>query len=135
MKKGIIQRVATGNDGTFGVFIFDGRPVCVTCENPWKRNARVISCIPNGAYRVTKFSGTRYKDVWQLHDVPNRNAILIHAGNTEADTDGCLLMGSGFGIFDGRQGIVNSARTIGMLRTILPSEFVLTVKGLEDVIR
>lgn len=130
----IVQRVTTGPDGTFGVFIYGGKPLCVTCENAWRENKRALSCIPDGKYRVTSYSGTRYKNVWKLHNVPNRDAILIHWGNTEADTDGCILTGSGFGDFNGVPGIVNSKTTIEMLRKTLPKEFSLVVTGLDNLV-
>ena len=130
-----VTRVTTGPDGTFGVFIVDGEPVAVTCENLWVNNNRLISCIPDGKYEVSKFSGTKYKNVWQLHDVPSRSAILIHNGNLETDTEGCILAGESFANFNGLRGIANSVKTIGMLRNLLPDEFILTVSGLNFVVK
>ena len=43
-----LVRVTTGMDGTFGVLIKDGVPLCVTLELPWRDNERSISCIPEG---------------------------------------------------------------------------------------
>lgn len=130
----VIHRVLTGPDGTFGVFVFNGKPVCTTCENPWRDNRRNLSCIPDGKYRVTKYSGTKYKDVWRINNVPNRSAILIHWGNTEIDSNGCVLMGNGYGNFNGLPGVINSKNTINMLRNMLPREFDLVVTGLTDLI-
>ena len=135
MKQATLTRVISGPDGTFGAFVFEGRPLCVTCENPWKNNKRVISCIPDGKYRVKKFSGPRFKDVWEITNVPNRTAILIHAANLEVEVDGCVAAGGSFALFNGVQGVANSARTIGMLRTVLPDEFDLVVTGLNFVLK
>lgn len=57
------------------------------------------TAIPYGEYKVTlenspKFS-PRYggRKVPYLHDVPGFTGILIHSGNHEDDTDGCILVG------------------------------------------
>ena len=64
-----------------------------------------ITAIPRGIYRVTldvyshKFgSRSFYKEVCggklpRLLNVKGFDGILIHAGNTNADTSGCLLVG------------------------------------------
>lgn len=129
-----IKRFLTSPDGTFGVFVINNKPVCVTCENAWRDNKKALSCIPDGKYHVTRHSGTRYKNVWRLNGVPGRSAILIHWGNTEADTDGCILVGDSFGNFNGIPGIKNSKATIDMLRKILPNEFDILVTGLADMV-
>lgn len=134
MDKYEIKRIATGPDGTFGVFVCNNEPLCLTCENAWRDNKKALSCIPDGKYLVTKHSGTRYKDVWKLNNVPGRSAILIHWGNTEADTDGCVLVGNSFANFNGVPGIKNSKATIDMLRKKLPKEFELVVTGLSDLV-
>ena len=63
------------------------------------------TAIPIGAYKVSmdvispKYSGVAfYKSlcggrVPRVMDVPGFDGILIHAGNTAADTAGCLLVG------------------------------------------
>lgn len=65
-----------------------------------------ITAIPRGTYKVTldvyspKFGNrTFYKEVCngkvpRLLNVKGFDGILIHAGNTHADTSGCLLIGN-----------------------------------------
>lgn len=123
-----LDRVKTNYHGTFGVFSIDGLPVCVTLEETWLQNLRNESCIPEGVYDVVKYSGTKYKDVWLIKGVPNRSAILIHWGNTERNTAGCILVGKYFARFGDRHGIADSKRTVEMLRRKLPDQFQLYIK-------
>ena len=64
-----------------------------TLENP-KRATDKDSRIPAGTYTCKPYSGTKYKDVYIVENVPNRSAILIHWGNYEKDTEGCILIGN-----------------------------------------
>lgn len=64
-----------------------------TLENP-KRATDKDSRIPAGVYKCKPYSGTKYKDVYIVLDVPNRSAILFHWGNYEKDTEGCILLGN-----------------------------------------
>jgi hypothetical protein len=53
------------------------------------------TAIPIGTYRIAVTYSTRFKrDLPILLDVPGFRGIRIHAGNTEADTEGCLLVGA-----------------------------------------
>lgn len=122
-----LTRVVTSDKGTFGILSDGGTPLANTCEDPWKDNAANISCIPKGVYTCCKYSGTKYKDVWAVTDVPGRSAILIHQGNTIKDTEGCILVGNGFGSVDGLPAVINSVATLEMLKKKLPDEFILTV--------
>lgn len=124
-----ISRVAsTMRDGTSGVFLIDNTPICVTLEETWLNNMPRESCIPEGVYTVRKYSGTKYKNVWQVYGVKGRSAILIHWGNTERHTAGCILMGKYFAQFGNQRGIADSRKTIEMLRTMLPNEFRLHIE-------
>jgi hypothetical protein len=123
-----LVRTARSNLGTFGVLKQGETPLCVTCEDPWNNNTKGVSCIPAGRYRVQKFNGEHFKNVWQVLDVPDRLAILIHNGNTIDDTRGCILVGVGFATFPGGvPGVTGSKDTLDMLRGILPAEFDLEI--------
>jgi hypothetical protein len=52
------------------------------------------TAIPAGRYQVTVDWSNRFQK-YALHilDVPNFAGIRIHSGNTDKDTDGCLLVG------------------------------------------
>ena len=84
---------------TIGTLYINGESFCDTLENPWIDNQRSISCIPKGNYKVrlrlARESATRDYLHLLVQDVPNRDWILFHRGNTAKDTSGCILVGNG----------------------------------------
>ena len=84
---------------TIGRLFLNGELLCDTLELPYKDNQRSISCIPAGQYKVRmrypRESGTRDYLHLLIQDVPNRDYILFHIGNTAKDTRGCVLVGIG----------------------------------------
>lgn len=122
-----LTRVVSSNKGTFGVMFLHDEPICVTCEDPWVQNMTSISCIPEGIYKCSEFNGKRFKDVWEVRDVPGRSAILIHQGNTIDDTHGCILVGRCFGKLGNLPAVLQSSEAMQILRERLPSEFELII--------
>ena len=52
------------------------------------------TAIPSGRYEIKILESTRYKRMMPyLMDVKYFSAIMIHPGNTEHDTKGCILVG------------------------------------------
>lgn len=52
------------------------------------------TAIPQGRYRVTLDRSPKFgPDTISLHDVPGFQYIRIHSGNTEKDTEGCIILG------------------------------------------
>ena len=94
----IIRDTFTENS-TIGELFINGERFCDTLENPWLNNQRNISCIPEGQYKVRlrlpRESATRDYLHLLVQDVPNRDYILFHIGNTAKDTSGCILVGQG----------------------------------------
>lgn len=110
--------------GTLGTLVFQGETLCYTLEEPWRQNERKVSCIPEGRYYCVPHNGAHFKNVWHVTGVPNRDAILIHAGNTLADTEGCILVG----LSPSPNGVAQSQAALAKLREKLPSEFWLEVR-------
>ena len=102
-----VIRTQLGRDATNGLLFIDGLFECYTLEDQYQA-VKVMheTCIPEGKYDI-KFRTvggfhTRYKErygaehygmLW-LQDVPGFEYILIHTGNTDEHTDGCLLVGN-----------------------------------------
>lgn len=90
--------------GTNGEIWCDGSLVCYSIELPWHGNARNISCIPEGRYRLKKRFSKKFKWHVSIEDVPGRSAILFHAANdANKELRGCIapvseLTSSGKGI-------------------------------------
>lgn len=122
-----IRRYQKGPNGTLGTFWMDDAFLCYTLEDPDNNNEKGVSCIPEGTYLVQPHNGTKYKDVWILRDVPNRDAILIHQGNTIKDTRGCILVGRKVGTLQGLPAVLESRLALDDLREKLPKSFQLTI--------
>ena len=95
----LLIRDTFSNKSTIGELFLNGERICDTLENPWQDNQRNISCIPEGVYpvrlRLPRESGTRDYLHLLVQEVPNRDWILFHRGNTAKDTSGCILVGLG----------------------------------------
>ncbi|NDD83385.1 hypothetical protein EBZ38_03770 [bacterium] len=110
--KAILQRRGEKYGACFGELNIPQLGVRLyTLEDAWNGNKVGASCIPTGLYAVVphgwdKASKVTRKRCWRLLDVPNRTAILIHAGNTVADTEGCVLVGTKAPVIDDVNGTV-----------------------------
>lgn len=59
----------------------------------WKQAGR--TAIPSGLYRITLEYSNRFgPDTLTVANVPGFAGIRIHGGNTQFDTEGCLLPGT-----------------------------------------
>jgi hypothetical protein len=101
-----VLRYNVGEDSTNGLLFIDEDFACFTLEDE-ARDVKVHgeTCIPDGVYKIKlRTEGgfherykIRFKDTHKgmLHvcDVPGFSHILIHCGNTDEHTAGCLLVG------------------------------------------
>lgn len=115
-----LKRIAKKSKYTIGHLYIDGKFFCDTLEDPDRglnskmslseikaKKIKGDTAIPTGTYKVTldvtsgkysnfskypyvKFCGGKMP---RLLNVPGYDGILIHAGNTQKDTEGCLLVG------------------------------------------
>lgn len=130
MKTVVVQRAWSDDRATLGMLSILGEkhnPIFVL-ENPL-RATTVDSRIPGGQYLCSPYSGTKYKDVYIVHDVPEREAILFHWGNYEADTEGCLLVGLSAGIMNGQIAVMESKPAFKVFSDLIgKEEFILVLK-------
>lgn len=100
-----------------------------TLELPWMDNAVRKSCIPHGTYECRRRNSPKYGHHWHVQDVEGRSLILIHHGNYNHETMGCILVGrdlvdlNGDGLLD----TTASAATMNELRKLLPDSFQLEI--------
>lgn len=107
-----VKRIFKGSSYTIGKLYIDGVFFSDTIEDvvrslpsvcPDTPKGRACKCkekvyartaIPAGTYKVTMEYSPRFKRTLPyLHDVPHFLGILIHSGNTDADSAGCIIVG------------------------------------------
>lgn len=89
---------------TLGKMTLENGWSCTTLENPWLDNQRKISCIPEGTYKlrkrispiVNRTSKNEFDEGWEVVGVEGRSLIMVHIGNYERNTHGCILTGEGY---------------------------------------
>lgn len=107
-----VKRIFKGPSYTIGKLFIDGQYFCDTIEdvvrnlpNACPNTSRWVPCkcqekiyaqtaIPAGTYKVSMEYSPRFKrKLPYLHEVPHFLGILIHSGNTDADSGGCIIVG------------------------------------------
>lgn len=95
----LLERLYFKAEYTIGCLSMDGTRFCDTLEDrvrDLKHETKVPgkTAIPAGCYEVTVNYSTRFRrELPRLLNVPGFEGILIHRGNTAADTSGCILVG------------------------------------------
>ena len=95
-----IIRDTFSDESTIGKLYIDGEYFCETLEDKDRfleaGGVKIYgkTCIPRGTYQLAITMSNRFKkELPLLLNVPQFEGIRIHAGNTAADTDGCILLG------------------------------------------
>ena len=92
-----VSRTKFGPKATLGTLSIDGQYECVTLEDRARPDGVKVqdeTCIPPGTYKVILNMSPRLGKIMpRLLDVPMFDGILIHSGNTDENTKGCILVG------------------------------------------
>ena len=101
-----LQRIHGGKESTIGILSIDGVFSAFTIEDEYRTvKVKGETRIPSGTYKIIlrkeggkhenylkKFPQTHKGMLW-LQDIPNFQYVLIHIGNTDIDSEGCILIG------------------------------------------
>ena len=99
-----LRREPSTENGTFGKLYIDNVFACYSLEDEvrevegkpvakWKIKGE--TAIPKGRYQIIINHSNRFKrELPLLLKVPGFEGVRFHSGNTEADTEGCILVGT-----------------------------------------
>ena len=138
-----LKRKFLGDKYTIGDLFIDGKFFCNTIEDtvrelpatcPYTPKGQSCKCkgkiyaktaIPAEIYKVTLEYSPRFKrKLPLLHNVPHFIGILIHSGNDESASAGCLIVGNNTVI--GK--VTESRATSDKLNAILSKETQITIR-------
>lgn len=101
-----LKRIALRPTYTIGKLYIDDAYFCDTLEDTVRdtnksgkfdngeQKIKGKTAIPYGTYEIKWTYSPRFKKYTpQLMSVPSFEGIRVHAGNTSADTEGCLILG------------------------------------------
>ena len=101
-----LKRIALRPTYTIGKLYIDDAYFCDTLEDTVRdtnksgkfdngeQKVKGKTAIPYGTYEIKWTYSPRFKKYTpQLMNVPSFEGIRVHAGNTSADTEGCLILG------------------------------------------
>lgn len=127
----VLLRYNYAHDVTQGVILLGGEFFTDTLECPWKGNKPFLSCIPAGVYGIEyrEDAESRVHKAFVVKNVPHREGILIHVGNTIRDFEGCIGLGARYG-----NQLYNSARAFSNFRALVGDVNTLKITGVKDVL-
>lgn len=123
-----LKRIALRPTYTIGKLYIDDVYFCDTIEDTVRdlnkngkfdnveKKVHSKTAIPYGTYEIKWTYSPRFKKYTpQLMNVPSFEGIRVHAGNTSADTEGCLILGENKQV--GK--VLNSRATINKFYSII----------------
>ena len=123
-----LKRIALRPTYTIGKLYIDNVYFCDTIEDTVRdinkngkfdngeKKVHSKTAIPYGTYEIKWTYSPRFKKYTpQLMNVPSFEGIRIHAGNTSADTEGCLILGENKQVVK----VLNSRTTINKFYQII----------------
>lgn len=117
--------MAVRDDGCYGVLCWDARPFAVTVE----RTPLVIK--ESGLYRCwrTRYVRGNY-ETFEIK-VDGHTRVLFHKGNTEADSEGCIIVAESFGLLNGHTAVLDSKGGFAEFMSLTDGleEFFMSVSG------
>lgn len=139
----ILKRKYLGDKYTVGDLFIDGKFFCNTIEDtvrelpatcPYTPKGQSCKCngkvyaqtaVPAGIFKVSMEYSPRFKrKLPLLHNVPHFIGILIHSGNDETASAGCLIVGNN--TIKGK--VTESRTTSDKLNAILSKETQITIE-------
>ena len=90
-----VKRLYKTENSTIGELTIDGKFECFTLEDK-EREVKIKgeTAIPKGKYKVIINQSNRFKKLLPLLlEVKGFEGVRIHAGNSNHDTEGCILVG------------------------------------------
>lgn len=147
-----LKRTARRQSYTIGRLTADGAYLCDTLEDADRgltqdmdpdRIARLkvkgTTAIPAGRYRLTldvvspRFKGRSWARPYggrvpRLLGVPGFEGVLIHPGNTPADTDGCLLVGRNTAVGRVTESVATYHKVMALLEARRDEDIWMTVE-------
>ena len=104
-----LDRFVHGTDSTLGCLFVDDVFQCFTCEDEFRtKKISGETRIPAGTYKIEgrsegtliqkyrkKFGEIQHPVMLWIKDVPDFTFVYIHIGNTDDDSDACILTGKG----------------------------------------
>lgn len=103
-----LVRLNEVDGATLGVLLINDWPELCTLERGWENNVRRKSRIPEGVYDLQRIHSPKFGWTYEVAGVPGRTEIIFHAGNTQTDTAGCILLGKRWGRLDEKPAVLNS---------------------------
>lgn len=90
-----LKREESTKHSTPGKLYVDGKFECHTLEDVVRpEKIKGETAIDAGTYKIIIDLSNRFKrHLPLLLDVPNFSGVRIHSGNTDRDTEGCILVG------------------------------------------
>lgn len=98
MKNFLLVRYEFCEKGIFGVLLSKDFK-CETLEHAYQKDNTFVPKVPEGEYLCRKgmhrlLGMDRDFETFEIENVPEHTNILFHSGNTNADSEGCVLLGA-----------------------------------------
>ena len=112
-----------------------GVPIALTLELPDLGNKPQVSCIPAGKYTASRYASPHLGyTVWKLNNVPNRNDVEIHVGNTTRDIKGCIALGLMIGRINSNMAVLQSQSAFNDFMAFTAQETILDIEVLDPCV-